>query len=189
MKQLFIIFAICYCFVLPATSQSKKEISAAKAKTLTEWNTKTKDGNSMAYKSLYEEYDRKGNTTLKVEYEEDGSLIRKETSEFDKFDRLVAEILYDGEKKSTVKKTYKYDAFDNKTEEAEVGADNKLIRKTTFSYNKDGNKTFETTSDANGKVLKKTTFTYNAKKLKATKTTVNNQKDSETTRKWEYTHY
>lgn len=189
MKQLLIILLLFYCFTLPGRSQSKKELASGKVKSSTEWTTKTRDGKTVTYKSVYEEYDKKGYTILKMEYDEDGTLARKETTAYDKFQRVISETMYNAEKKTSGKKTYTYDAFNNKTKELEYDGNDRLLKKTAITYNKDGNKTLETTSDESGKVLKKVIYSYNSKKLKTSKQTVNSIKESESSKKWEYSYF
>ena len=139
MKYLIILFIFCLTFS-QSFGQSKKELSSAKVKSSTEWTTKKEDGKASSYKSLYEEYDKSGNTTLSVEYDEAGNETHKEVVVYDKFKRVTSETVYDASKEKTVRKSYIYDAFNNVKEEMEYNGD-KLVKKTVYTYNADGSKT------------------------------------------------
>jgi len=187
MKYLVLLFIFCLTFS-QSYGQSKKELSSAKVKSSTEWSTKKEDGKTTNYKSLYEEYDKNGNTTLSIEYDEAGNQIHKEVVVYDKFKRVTSETVFDASKEKTVRKSYIYDAFNNVKEEMEYNGD-KLIKKVVNTYNADGNKTSESTFDGLGELLKKVTFSYDAKKLKSGKTTTNPAKGTETVKKWTYTFF
>ncbi|HNX43965.1 MAG TPA: hypothetical protein PLJ84_03250 [Bacteroidales bacterium] len=187
MKFPAIIVLTCLCMV-QGYGQSKKELTAARAKSSTEWTAKKEDGKTVSYKSLYEEYDKNGNTTLHIEYDEGGTILLKEITVFDKYKRISSETVYEAAKGKTIMTTYLYDAFNNVTEEKEFSGD-KLIKKTVCSYNSKGQKNSEITYDGSGDVLKKSTYTYDSKNLKTGRSTVNTAKQTETTKKWVYTYF
>jgi YD repeat-containing protein len=189
MKHL-IILTICLMLVTEhARSQSKKELSAARVKSSTEYSTKTENGKTITYKSAYEEYDKKGYPILKAQYDEAGNLEEKENYTYDKFQRVVMKTIVDVKNNTTERKTYTYNAYDKVSTESEYAADGKLLKKTAYTYNADGNPILETTTDASNKVVKKVTYTYNNKKLKTGKHTQNINKNTEALKKWEYTFY
>jgi len=186
MMKYRIILLLAIFASLNTFGQSKKELSAARVKSVTEYTTKKEDGKTTSYKSLYEEYDKLGTTVLSIEYDEAGNETHKEVTVYDKFKRITSETVYDASKGKTVRNSYIYDAFNNVKEEMEYNGD-KLVKKTAYTYNADGNKTSETTTDGSGNLLKKATYSYDTKKLKTGRTTINPSKDSETVKKWVYT--
>jgi hypothetical protein len=74
-----ILLFICLLVGLTAPCQSKKERKKNKIKSTTEWETSTVDGKTTTFKTSYEEFDKAGHSTLKVEYNPDGSVSVKTT--------------------------------------------------------------------------------------------------------------
>jgi hypothetical protein len=183
------IVAACLIMVITASGQTKKEIKQNKIKSATDWEIVYKDGAASTYKSAYEEFDRNGHSTLKIEYDPDGKVLTKMTAKYDSYKNKIEETEFDALKKKNSRKTFKYNAFKDKTEELEYSSSGVLIKKTLFTYNTDGNKASEIITDGSGTVLKKLTYTYNSKKLKSGKQTLNNSNVPESGKKWEYEYY
>lgn len=187
--QRIVIFAACLIMVISASGQSKKDRKQNKIKSITDWDIVYENGKPVQYKASYEEFDKNGLTTMKIEYAQDGSVLTKVTAKYDGFQNKTEETELDVVKKKNTRKTYKYNAFKDKTEELEYNSSGVLLKKTAFSYNKDGSKASEIFMDGSGTVLKKTTYTYNPKKLKSGKQTISNTNVPESGKKWEYEYY
>jgi len=184
-----LIFASCLILVISVSGQAKKEVKKNKIKSTTDWEIVYENGQSKTYKSSYEEFDKNGHTTMKVEYAPDGTILTKMTVKYDAYQNKTEETEFDFSKNKNIRKTYKYNAFKDRTEELEYNSSGVLFRKTLFTYNPDGNKTSEIMMDPSGTVLKKTTYTYNPKKLKSGKQTMNKSNYPESGKKWEYEYY
>lgn len=180
MYRLLIVSAFTlFSFALGA--QSRKQIKELKIKSMTETTVIYKDGKeSASYKSEYKTFDKEGNTLVAIEYNQDGTVRRKETSKYtgkDKTEEITengpdkdkeADNDNDGPKKYK-RVTWKYNEKGDKTEELEYDAAGNLVKKTTYSYNKNGDRTFEVVYDGAGKMLKKTVYGYDAKGLRTEK--------------------
>jgi hypothetical protein len=184
-----LIFATCLIMVISASGQTKKERKKNKIKSATDWEIVYDNGKANTYKSAYEEFDKDGQTTLKIEYGPFGQVLTKVTAKYDSFGNKTEETEMDASKKKNSKTTYKYNAFKDKTEESEYNSSGVLLKKTVFTYNADGNRVSEIILDASGVVLKKTTYTYNSKKLRSGKQTTGNSNVPESGKKWEYEYY
>jgi hypothetical protein len=184
-----ILLALCLLIGLTAPCQGKKERRKNKVKSTTEWETSTVDGKSATYKTGYEEFDKAGRSTLKIEYAPDGAVTYKSTAVFDTYGNKTEETEFDAAKKKNIRLTYKYNALKDKTEEVEYEGTGTIRKKTAFNYDPSGNKISEIESDASGNLLKKTVFTYNSKNLKTGKATVAGSKQKEKSKKWEYVYY
>jgi hypothetical protein len=184
-----LIFATCLIMAVSSSGQTKKERKKNKIKSTTDWEIVYENGKANTYKSVYEEFDRNGHSTMKIEYGPDGTIQTKLTAKYDNYQNKIEETEFDASKKKNIRRAYKYNAFKDKTEESEYNSSGVLIKKTTFTFNADGNKTSETVMDATGIVLKKTTYTYNPKKLRSGKLTISNSNVPESGKKWEYEYY
>jgi len=142
MKKL--VFILLVLIPIISFSQGKKAIknNNISSKTITTTYT-NKEGKTTTYKDNYEEYDKKGNTILKINYNKDGS-VKKRT-------------------------TFKYDSFNNLTEE--IVEEGNPVKKTSYSYkyNSDGKKTSEIVKNEEGKTIKRITYSYDSKKLRTEK--------------------
>jgi len=131
-------------------SQSKKEIKDNKIKSTTVEKTEQKDGVVVTYKETYEEYDKNGNTIVKIEYNKAGEIKSKENNKYDGFGNVTEKTEFEKKSGKTVKTTYKYDAKGEKTEEIVYDTDgvikskqifvkdNKGLKKETKEYNSKG---------------------------------------------------
>ncbi|HNQ68285.1 MAG TPA: hypothetical protein PKN32_07895 [Bacteroidales bacterium] len=147
MKQvLFFVIALLPVFVL---AQSKKEVRDNKIKSTTIEKTEQKDGQSITYKEFYEEYDKNGNTILKIEYSKAGDIKKKSTYKFDNFGNVVEKTEYDRKSGATVKTTTKYDAMGEKSEETETDSEGNIIQKQTYKV--DGKGLRQEAKEHNGK--------------------------------------
>jgi flagellar basal body L-ring protein FlgH len=161
MKNNIILF-VCFIFLFFNAEASKNE-KKNKVKSMTQYATLTDKGKTSTYKESYEEYDRNGKLTLKIDYKPDGTIDSK----------LVI----------------KYNSSNDKSEETEYDAKGMMRKKTTWSYNAQGEKDTETDFDTAGKVKKKSRFAYNAKNLKTEKRTFNGNNVLESVKKYEYVYY
>lgn len=188
MKKILLL-SLCACVFISALGQTKKERKKYKIKSTTEWETINEKGTSKTIKTLYEEFDKAGRTTLHVEYEPDGTIRLKESTVYDSYGNKTEETEFDPAKKKNIKRTFRYNALKDKTEEVEYNATGGIVKKTMFTYDAAGNKTTETVVDAAGKLLKKSTFSYNSKSLKTGKQTFGNSSVPESVKKWDYVYY
>ncbi|MCX6304653.1 MAG: hypothetical protein NT040_06780 [Bacteroidetes bacterium] len=184
-----IILFLCLLIGLTAPCQSKKERKKYKIKSTTEWETTTADDKATTYKTSYEEFDKAGHTTVKIEYAPDGTVSFKATAVYDSFKNKTEETEFDLAKKKNLRKTYKYNALKDMTEEVEYEGTGAIRKKTVYAYDASGNKISETESDATGTLLKKSVYTYNSKNLKTGKTTAPGSKKKDKSKKWEYVYY
>jgi hypothetical protein len=163
------------------SAQSKKKIKELKIKSSTENVTLYKDGKATAtYKSDYQVFDKDGNTILEMEYNQDGTVKRKETHQYvgeNKTEEIVEHPSGgtdngddNGPPKKYKKTTWKYDSYGNKIEEDEYDAAGTLQGKKTYVYApKGGHLLFEMEYDSKANLLKKTAYGYDDKDLKTEK--------------------
>jgi len=171
----FITLLLCSAIV-SLSAQSKKQIKELKIKNCTENTTLYEGGKESAtYKSGFRAFDKDGNTIEDTEYNQDGSVKRKETAKYSGKDKIEEIIDERGDKepdspgRNYRKTTYKYNADGDKTEEVEYDASGAVIKKTTYTYNKNKDKQFEVVYDGAGRQTKKTVYGYDAKNLKISK--------------------
>ena len=156
---------------LQAPCQTKKERKRNKVKATTEWETSVIKGETKTYKTTYEEFDRDGHSTLKIDYAPDGSITYKTTATYNSFGSKTAETELDPVNNINLMRTYRYNAQKDRTEESEFNSTGEFKGKTVYTYDASGNRTSETETDATGNMVRKTTFTYNSKNLKTERTT------------------
>jgi len=180
---------LCLLIGLTAPCQSKKECKKNKVRSTTEWETSTIDGKPATYKTSYEEFNKAGHSTLKVEYSPDGTVTFRTTAVFNNFGNKTEETEFDPANKKNVRLTYKYNALKDKTEEVEYEGTGSIKKKTVYTYDANGNRITETETDAAGNLLKKSVFTYNSKNLKTGKMNAGGSKQKEKSKKWEYVYY
>lgn len=161
---------------LSVSAQSKKQIKEMKIKNCTEMTTLYEGGKETStYKSGFRTFDKEGNTTEDTEYNQDGSVKRKETAKYSGKNKTEEVVDQRGDKdpdnapKTYRKTTFKYDADGDKTEEVEYDAAGAVVKKTTYAYNKNKDKQFEVVYDGAGKLIKKTVYGYDAKGLRISK--------------------
>jgi hypothetical protein len=184
-----IVMILCVLIGMTAPCQSKKERKKNKIKSTTEWETTSTGGISNTCKTSYEEFDKAGRSTLKVDYAPDGSVEYKTTAVFDSYGNKTEETEFDAAKKKNLRWTYKYNAMKDKTEEVEYDGMGAIRKKTANTYDANGNKITETETDAAGNLLKKSIYTYNSRNLKTAKTTAPGTKSKDKSKKWEYVYY
>lgn len=157
------------------SAQSKKDIKALKIKNCTETTVLYDGGKETAnYKSGFRAFDKEGNTIEDTEFNQNGSVKRKELNKYSGKNKTEEVIENHGAAdedgpKVYKKSTFKYNGDGDKTEETEYDAKGSVIRKTTFAYNKNKDKQFEMVYDGAGKLIKKTVYGYDAKGLKISK--------------------
>lgn len=161
---------------ISVSAQSKKQIKELKIKNCTENTTLYEGGKETAtYKSGFRTFDKEGNTTEDTEYNQDGTVKRKETAKYSGKNKIEEVVDERGDKdnenspKTYKKTTYKYDADGDKTEEVEYDAAGAVVKKTTYAYNKNKDKQFEVVYDGAGRLIKKTVYGYDNKGLKISK--------------------
>lgn len=171
----FITLLLCSA-VISLSGQSRKLIKELKIKNCTENTTVYEGGKETAtYKSGFRTFDKEGNTTEDTEYNQDGSVKRKETAKYSGKDKIEEVVDERGNKeietagKNYKKTTYKYNADGDKTEEVEYDAAGAVIKKTTYVYNKNKDKQFEVVYDGSGRQTKKIAYGYDSKNLKISK--------------------
>jgi uncharacterized protein YbbC (DUF1343 family) len=173
---------------LTTLAQGKKERKVNKIKAITEWETAVVAGKTVPFKSIYEEFDREGRSTLRIEYDSAGNILLRSTVKYDSYGNKIAETDYNAAKKRNVILTSRYNAFKDKTEESEFNEAGVLQKKTVFTYDNDGKRLTETETNPAGEVIKKTVYTYNAKDLKTEKS-VTKGKQPGKSKRWEYVYY
>lgn len=176
-RSLFLI-AFSFIFSFGLSAQSKKQIKELKIKSATETVVLYKDGKETAtYKSDYSTFDKDGNTLTEIQYNQDGSVQRKETNKYigkNKVEEIVehpsgSSSDDNSPAKKYKKTTWKYNTNGDKTEEAEYDAAGNLTKKTTFAYNAKGDKLFEMEYDGAGKMTKKIAYSYDKNGLRTEK--------------------
>lgn len=160
------------------SAQSKKQIKEYKIKSCTETTVLFTDGKESAtFKSAFMSFDKEGNTTEEIQYNQDGSVKRRETAKYagkNKTEEVVdsrGDKDVDGTKTNYRKTTYKYNANGDKTEETDYDAAGNVVKRTTYAYTKSGDKQFEMIYDGSGKLVKKFVYGYDNKGLRISKST------------------
>lgn len=161
---------------ISVSAQSKKQIKELKIKNCTETTILYEGGKETAtYKSGFRTFDKEGNTTEDTEYNQDGTVKRKETAKYSGKNKVEEVVDERGDKdvnnspKTYKKTTFKYDADGDKVEEIEYDASGAVVKKTTYAYNKNKDKQFEVVYDGTGKLIKKTVYGYDTKGLKVSR--------------------
>jgi hypothetical protein len=176
MRQFLFLLAIL-AGVSSLSAQSRKQIKELKIKSMTETTVVYRDGKETAsYKSEYKTFDKEGNTLTDTEYNQDGSVKRKETNKYagkDKIDEVVENYNTGSDDNDGPKKyhhtTWKYNSNGDKIEECEYDAAGTLLKKTTIAYNNNGDRMFEMTYDGAGRMTKKIAYGYDNKGLRTEK--------------------
>ncbi len=171
------IITLLFCSaVVSLSAQSRKNLKELKVKNCTENTTIYEGGKeTVTYKSGFRTFDKEGNTIEDTEYNQDGTVKRKETAKYAGKEKIEEVVDERGDKeagspgKTYKKTTYKYNADGDKTEEVEYDAAGSVIKKTTYTYNKNKDKQFEVVYDGTGRQTKKTVYGYDAKNLKISK--------------------
>jgi YD repeat-containing protein len=160
------------------SAQSKKQIKEMKIKSCTETTVLYTEGKETAtFKSAFSAFDKEGNTTEEIQYNQDGSVKRRETAKYagkNKTEEVVdsrGDKDTEGNKTNYRKTTYKYNANGDKTEETDYDAAGNVVKRTTYTYTKSGDKQFEVIYDASGKLIKKIVYGYDVKGLRISKST------------------
>jgi hypothetical protein len=169
--------------------QSKKEAKKNKIKSTTVSQTIYDNGNPVTYKDSYEEFDKNGNTLIKIEYKKDGTVKHKETARYDIYNNKIEETEYDADDQTNKRKTYKYNAFNDKIEETEYNAAGAITKSSAYTYNTDGDRATEVITDESGKVKKKNVYTFNSNHLKVEKQSFNISNKLESLKKWSYEYF
>jgi hypothetical protein len=184
-----ILLALILVLAIQAPCQSKKDRKKNKIKCCTESFSETKDGKTTTYKVAYEEFDKSGRSTLKVDYNPDGSVDKKESTKYDSYGNKVEEIQQDIAKNKYSRKVSKYNVHKDKTEEAEFDFSGNLVKKTTYMYSGGGNKVLETVTDGSGKQIEKSIYLYNSRNLKSEKQLFDKSNNLNSSKKWDYMFY
>jgi hypothetical protein len=171
------IFLLTFSFLLASSAfaQSRKQIKELKIKSETETTILYKDGKeTVTYKSEYSTFDKEGNTLTQIEYNQDGSVKRKETNKYagkEKSEEIIEHpgSSSDNDQKKYKRTTWKFNSSGDKTEEVEYDAAGNVTKKTTYAYNAKGNRLFEVEYDGAGKMIKKTAYSYDNKGLRTEK--------------------
>jgi hypothetical protein len=158
MKKILIIALV----ILPILgfSQSKKDIKANKIKSTTVEKTEQKDGVTVTYKETYEEYDKNGNTIVKIEYNKAGEIKTKENLKYDGFGNVIEKSEFDKKSGKTEKTTYKYDANGEKTEEIAYASDGTIKSKQVFVKDSKGMKKEAKEYNSKGELRWSKKYTY-----------------------------
>jgi hypothetical protein len=190
----FVFFLVTGMFMIPVlfsadAAYAEKKEKKNKVKSTTVFMTVYDQGKPVKYKDSYEEFDKNGLTTLRIEYDKDGTVSRKETSKYDLNGNLTEGTVFDEKSKKDIKKVYKYNMQNDLTEEAEYSSAGKLIKKISYSYTVKGKKGSEVTTDSNGKTTKKVLNTYNSNKMKTTRQIFSGENTPESLKEWQYDYY
>lgn len=173
----FILMFVLICSTATLSAQSRKQIKELKIKSMTETTVLYNDGKETAtYKSEYKTFDKEGNTLTSIEYNQDGSVRRKESAKYSGKNK-IEEVTENGTGKSEEddapkkykKLTWKYNEKGDKTEEVEYNAAGTVIKRTVYAYNKNGDRTTEMVFDEAGKMTKKIVYSYDSKGLRTEK--------------------
>ncbi len=176
MKATISLFTVVILAVTTLSAQSRKQVKEWRIKSMTETTVVYKDGKeTVTYKSQYKVFDKYGNTTQDVEYGQDGSVKRKETTTYTGDGEEKTEEVIERSAPGTSaqpkyeRKTWKYNEKGDETEEVEYDAGGNVIKKITYAYAKSGNRMFEMEYDGAGNLLKKTAYGYDSKGLRTEK--------------------
>ena len=161
-------------FSFSQSKKEKKDIKAAKVKSVAETVTDYAGGKETTRRDSYTLYNKNADVVINEEYKKDGTLKHKEVNKYDSNGNKTEEVVFDAaditpKPEKTTKHVCKYDINDNKTEESEYDAGGKLICKTEYFYNSKGDRTSEIIFGADGKQVKKITYLYDSKGLKSEK--------------------
>lgn len=141
--------------------QGKKLLKNNKIKSRTMMTTATnKEGVTVTFKDTYEEYDKNGNTVVKIDYAKDGSIKKKEVYKFDGFDNVIEQTDFDKKRGTTEVTTYKYNASGDKTSETVTNQDGKVLKKETYSFDAKRLKTDQQEFDENNKLKSSRNYSY-----------------------------
>lgn len=178
MKRILFFLIIFSVFALPLLAQSKKKLKELKVKSKTENTTLYIDGKAnIPFKSGYSTFDGSGNTTTEIEYNQNGTIKKKQTIKYagkEKIEEIIEQPNTDpievaSNDKKYKKTTWKYNAAGDKTEEVIVDMAGAIIKKTTFTYNSKGNKTEEIEYNAGTTLIQKSKYFYDTKGLRTEK--------------------
>ncbi|MCX6310437.1 MAG: hypothetical protein NT084_02255 [Bacteroidetes bacterium] len=177
MLRNILLFSIAITFSNTIAAQSKKQIKELKIKSATENITIYKDGKeTVTYKSDYSIFDKDGNSVSEIEYNQDGTIKKKQTTTYvgkDKTQEITEhpnDVDNDNSPPKKYKKTtWKYNSNGDKTEEVEYDGSGAIVKKTTYAYDSNGNKAFEMEYDSAGKMTQKSAYSYDLKGLKTEK--------------------
>jgi hypothetical protein len=187
-----ILLLICILNILGGDAFAGNLQKKNKVKSTTILQTVYENGKPITYKESTETFNKQGKTTMVIEYDKDGTIIRKETTNYDKDQNVIEETFFCLKTNKNYKKTYKYTVIKDKTplaEEVEYNASGAVIKRISYTYNANGNKASEMVTDANGQLINKVVFLYNSKNLKTFKQTYNKDNAFESIKEWQYEYY
>ncbi len=158
-----LVFIILISIPLLISAQGKKALRTNKVKSKTTTTTSlNKEGNTITFKDSYEEYDKNGNTILKIDYAKDGSIKKKESYEFDSFENVIKQTDFEAKSNKTKITEYKYNAHGEKISELVKDSEGNIIEKVTYTYDSKNLKSERKEIDEKGstKSIKKITYSF-----------------------------
>lgn len=118
-----------------------------------------KNGKMDLTRRNYFEYDKKGNVTLEITFNDANTIKTKETYTYNKKGNEIEHSIYDSSNVLISKITTTYDRFQSK-QMVIVYNGTSIVEKTTFEYDAFGRKISELAVDAEGRQIKKYTYKY-----------------------------
>lgn len=161
MKSACLIITICLLTTC-IFAQKKNQIADRNIKYITQHTVDNRKDNK-SEKTIFSRYDKDGNVTEQIEYNEDSTIAKWEKHSFFKDGEEILFLELDPSGKQKKKVVGTFDAFGNKTEELTYNAEDTLIEKTIFAYNNFSDKISESVYDKNGKLKSKVTYEYESK--------------------------
>lgn len=160
MMKWILILTCCFYTSFTSFSQTRRNGSDMKLKSVITEQTETRNGKLDAGRQTIVEYDKRGHIITDIERNSDSTYRKYDTYVFNKQNQEIEHTEYDSRGKITRKTVSEYDNLDNKTIEMIYDGTNQLIEKVVFHYNQFDQKIEETTYLATGDLKKKTLYTY-----------------------------
>ena len=168
------IVALGLLFSSPALAQGSKQVRNRKIRTVHTQIHEVKKG-VVQLQYLMSVYDRKGNLTLSMEWDQDSTLVRKEENLYSKKGLIVEKKVFAKDNALTSWVKWEYDAWGHVIREIEMRADGKVKASTQTFYDKHGEKTKEEERDEQGLLLRTIAYEYDARGMIARKVITNKE--------------
>jgi hypothetical protein len=160
MKTFLALLLLAFGFA--ATAQTKKEIADRQLKSITTVTFDSRKGDTTHRKNI-SRYDKHGNVIESIDYDNAGAIKEWEQFQFNKHDDEILYQKLSADGKVVKKTTTEYNKWNNATEKISTDADGALTDKTTFAYNVSNDLTEETQLDPSGRITRKTVYEYDNK--------------------------
>lgn len=177
MKQITTLFLLFFANIL--FSQTLRSIKNKDMKVVEMKQLDCKDEKCTITKWTRDEYDKKGNILVEIEYYADSTYRNYDTYVYNRKGMVVEHNEFDKQGKLSKKTVSEYDNLKDKKVDKVYNAKNELIEEVRYKFNAFDLKTEELTLKPDGSVLKKSTYRYDDKGSLIERKTVN-EKGQET---------